>query len=165
MNGRYKLSWLCEALMVSRSGYYDWLRRRKAPGKRAKENAVLREQIKQEFARSRQTYGSHRIVRKIGGGVSRKRVARLMREQHLWARQRSKYRVATTDSRHSDPIAPNRLPGLKGIGRKGSNRESRNPVLEPPEQSRLPASFGGRHDHGICHWNPRCWYQNPAGSP
>jgi transposase InsO family protein len=44
---------------------------------------------------------------------SRHRVARLMREERLWARQRSKYRVATTDSRHDDPIAPNRLLNFK----------------------------------------------------
>jgi transposase InsO family protein len=35
-----------------------------------------------------------------------------MRQERLWARQRSKYRVATTDSRHADPIAPNRLAEL-----------------------------------------------------
>jgi len=40
-------------------------------------------------------------------------IARLMHREGLWARQRSKYRVATTDSRHNDPIAPNRLLGLK----------------------------------------------------
>jgi putative transposase len=113
MKGRHKLSWLCEALMVSRSGYYDWIRRREAPGKRATQNAELCARIEQEFTRSRQTYGSHRIVRALGGGVSRNRVARLMRERHLRARQRSKYRVRTTDSRHGDPIAPNRLPGIK----------------------------------------------------
>jgi len=99
--------------MVSRSGYYDWIRRREVPGKRAAQNAVLRARIEQEFTRSRQTYGSHRIVRALGGGVSRNRVARIMREQHLRARQRSKYRVRTTDSGHGDPIALNRLPGIK----------------------------------------------------
>ena len=46
MSGRYKLSWLCEALMVSRSGYYDWLYRRNHPGPRALENAVLRQRIR-----------------------------------------------------------------------------------------------------------------------
>ena len=24
MSGQYKVAWLCEALLVSRSGYYDW---------------------------------------------------------------------------------------------------------------------------------------------
>ena len=48
----------------------------------------------------------------LGRRTSRNRIARLMRQERLSARQRSKYRVATTDSRHADPIAPNRLPGV-----------------------------------------------------
>ena len=112
MSGRYKLKWLCEALLVSRSGYYDWLRRRHSPGPRERENRALRARIRVEFARSRRTYGSPRLTRALGGKVGRHRVARLMRLERLWARQRSKYRVATTDSRHADPIAPNRLPEL-----------------------------------------------------
>ncbi len=28
MSGSYNVAWLCEALLVSRSGYYDWLGRR-----------------------------------------------------------------------------------------------------------------------------------------
>lgn len=109
MSGRYKRKWLCEALLVSRSGYYDWLRRRQAPGARARENLTLRQRIREEFVRSRRTYGSPRLTRVLGGAASRNRVARLMRQERLWARQRSKYRVATTDSRHGGPIAPNRL--------------------------------------------------------
>ena len=109
MSGRYKLKWLCEALLVSRSGYYDWRRRRDDPGPRARENLVLRQRIREEFERSRRTYGSPRLARVLAGAASRNRIARLMRQERLWARQRSKYRVVTTDSRHGDPIAPNRL--------------------------------------------------------
>ena len=112
MSGRYKLKWLCEALLVSRSGYYDWLHRRHTPGPRERENRELRQQIRIEFDRSRQTYGSPRLTRVLDGKAGRHRVARLMRLERLWARQRSKYRVATTDSRHGEPIAPNRLPEL-----------------------------------------------------
>ena len=112
MSGRYKLKWLCEALLVSRSGYYDWARRRHTPGARQQENLRLRQQIREEFARSRQTYGSPRLARALGRRTSRNRIARLMRQERLWARQRSKFRVPTTDSRHADPIAPNRLVGL-----------------------------------------------------
>ncbi len=36
-----------------------------------------------------------------------------MRAERLFARQRSKYRHATTDSRHGGPIAPNRLQGFR----------------------------------------------------
>ncbi len=35
-----------------------------------------------------------------------------MRQERIFARQRSKYRPRTTDSRHGGPIAPNRLPNL-----------------------------------------------------
>ena len=112
MSGEYKVHWLCEALLVSRSGYYGWLARRARPGPRAKANAALRVRIRQEFELSRQTYGSPRITRALGGRISRQRVARLMRQEQLWARQRSKFRPATTDSRHGEPIAPNRLQGL-----------------------------------------------------
>jgi transposase InsO family protein len=110
MSGRYKLKWLCQALLVSRSGYYDWLRRREQPGPRQRENLTLRQQIREEFARQRQTYGSPRLARALGRRTSRNRIARLMRLERLWARQRSKFRVPATDSRHRDPIAPNRLP-------------------------------------------------------
>jgi transposase InsO family protein len=72
----------------------------------------LRQRIRAEFIRSRQTYGSPRLARALGCPGRRNRIARLMRQERIWARQRSKYRPATTDSRHADPIAPNRLAGL-----------------------------------------------------
>lgn len=113
MSGRYKVRWLCEALLVSRSGYYDWLRRRHSPGTRECENRALRQRIREEFIRSRETYGSPRLARALDRRTSRNRIARLMRQERLRARQRSKFRVATTDSRHAEPIAPNRLPAVK----------------------------------------------------
>lgn len=115
MSGRYKVAWLCEALLVSRSGYYDWRRRQQAPGPRQRENQRLRNRIRAIFAESRQTYGSPRIAWVLRGVASRNRVARLMREERLWARQRSKYRPMTTNSQHADPIAPNRLPEVQVV--------------------------------------------------
>ena len=112
MSGQHKVAWLCEALLVSRSGYYDWKKRRHQPSPRQVENARLRERIREEFARSRQTYGSPRLARALGYPGRRNRIARLMRLERIFARQRSKYRVATTDSRHGGPIAPNRLQAL-----------------------------------------------------
>ena len=61
MSGSYKVAWLCEALLVSRSGYYDWKERRAKPGPRQVENSSLRQRIQEEFPRSRQTYGSPRL--------------------------------------------------------------------------------------------------------
>jgi putative transposase len=112
MSGQYRVAWLCEALLVSRSGYYDWKERRRQPGPRQVETIRLRARIREEFARSRRTYGSPRLARALGCPGRRNRIARLMRKERLFARQRSKYRHATTDSRHGGPIAPNRLPGL-----------------------------------------------------
>ena len=112
MSGEHKVAWLCEALLVSRSGFYDWRCRRRAPGPRQIETARLRQRIREEFARSRETYGSPRLARVLGCPGRRNRIARLMHREGIWARQRSKYRPATTDSRHDDPIAPNRLQGL-----------------------------------------------------
>src|SRR5205085_3042404 len=63
-------------------------------------------------ARSRQTYGSPRIVmelRKQHQHHGRNRVSRLMSQSGLCGRQKGRYRVQTTDSNHDDPIAPNRL--------------------------------------------------------
>jgi putative transposase len=112
MSAHYKVAWLCEALLVSRSGYYHWKNRRSKPGPREVENTHLGERVREEFARSRQTYGSPRIAHALGCPGRRNRIARLMRKERLYARQRSKYRAATTDSRHGGPIAPNRLRGL-----------------------------------------------------
>jgi len=112
MSGQYKVAWLCEALLVSRSGYYDWIERRRRPRPREAENIRLRARIREEFLRSRQTYGSPRLAQALGCPGRRNRIARLMRQERLFARQRSKYRPRTTDSNHGGPIAPNRLQHL-----------------------------------------------------
>ena len=112
MSGSYKVAWLCEALLVSRSGYYDWKERRRRPSPRQVESTFLRARIREEFARSRQTYGSPRLAHVLGCPGRRNRIARLMRGERLFARQRSKYRHATTESRHDGPIAPHRARNL-----------------------------------------------------
>jgi transposase InsO family protein len=113
MSGQYKVTWLCEALLVSRSGYYAWQRTQQQPGPRQRANLALRQRIREEFARSRNTYGSPRLAQVLGCPGSHNRIARLMRQERIWARQRSKFRVATTDSRHDSPIAPNRIREFK----------------------------------------------------
>jgi transposase InsO family protein len=103
---------LCLHLEVSASGYYDWQQRRAVPGPRALENAVLSKDIQEIHEQSRQSYGSPRMVRalrKKGKRHGRNRIARLMHEEGLCGRQKSRYRVQTTDSNHDEPIAPNRL--------------------------------------------------------
>jgi transposase InsO family protein len=68
-------------------------------------------EISAAHKRSRGTYGSPRIHRELrarGINMSKKRVERLMREKGLKGAQKRRFRC-TTDSRHSLPIAPNKL--------------------------------------------------------
>jgi transposase InsO family protein len=112
MKAEHAILTLCQYLEVSPSGYYDWQRRRTAPGPRALENQTLTQEIQTIHARSRQTYGSPRILVELckqGHDCGRNRVARIMHETGLCGRQKGRYRVRTTDSNHAEPIAPNRL--------------------------------------------------------
>ena len=73
---------------------------------------ALMQHIKEIHHHSRQTYGSPRIQAELaenGVNCSPKRVARLMRDEELWAKQKRKFKVTTTDSAHNYPVAPNRL--------------------------------------------------------
>ena len=105
----YPIRLLCRCLAVSRSGFYAW--RKRAPSARAQQDARLKVEIAASHTASRRTYGSPRIVRDLreaGHPVSRKRVARLMRELGLEGRRKRRFRT-TTDSQHRYPVAPNLL--------------------------------------------------------
>ena len=105
----YPIRLMCRCLAVSRSGYYAW--RKRPPSARAEQDARLGVEIAASHRASRRTYGSPRILRDLreeGHRVSRKRVARLMRELGLEGRRKRRFR-ATTDSRHRFPVAPNVL--------------------------------------------------------
>lgn len=112
MKSEHSISLLCQVMQVSRSGYFDWLKRQSNPAARQRQNQALRARIKSIHAASRRTYGSPRVLmelRKEGVRHGRNRIARLMMEEGLCGRQKGRWRVATTDSNHSHPIAPNRL--------------------------------------------------------
>ena len=113
MKTQHPMRALCQALEVSPSGYYDWRRRQAHPGPRAQEDARLGAQLVQLHQASRQTYGSPRLqvaLARAGHAPGRRRIARLMRQHDLCGRAKGRFRVRTTDSRHDQPIAPNRLP-------------------------------------------------------
>ena len=116
MSGEHPLVVLCEVLGVSRSGYYAWRQRRDQPCARVREDRQLTTQIREAFVAHRSSYGSPRIAEALGCPGRRNRIARLMHAAGIWARQKSKYRVRTTDSNHGGPIAPNRLPELTVTG-------------------------------------------------
>jgi transposase InsO family protein len=100
---------MCRVLAVSKAGYYAWIQR--APSVRAKTDAALTDTIRELFRRKRKRYGSPRIHAELAAQEQRhgaKRVARLMRAARLRAKGR-RFRVPTTDSRHTLPVAPNVL--------------------------------------------------------
>ena len=113
MSAEHNVDELCRAFEVSRSGYYDWHKRREQPAPRALEDAALRPQIAAICREHDRTYGSPRVQRQLareGKRHGRNRIARLMREQGLAGQQNARFKVVTTDSNHDLPIAPNRLP-------------------------------------------------------
>jgi transposase InsO family protein len=120
LKAEHSIGELCRVFEVSASGYYDWACRQAHPSQRRLEDQELKDQILRIHAESRDTYGSPRIqmkLREAGQRHGRNRIGRLMREQDLCGRQKKRYRVVTTDSRHDEPIAPNRLaqaPGATG---------------------------------------------------
>lgn len=111
---QFSIADLCRTLEVSRSGYYRWLQ--SPASARQVANAKLSVMIDALFEQHRHNYGSPRItqaLRQKGMWCNHKRVERLMRVNGRRARQRRRYRVVTTDSKHSNPIAPNQLAGRK----------------------------------------------------
>jgi putative transposase len=106
---RHSIPLLCRMLKVSRSGYYAW--RRRGPSRRALEDSRLGTLIVASHRDGRGTYGSPRILddlREAGERVSRKRVARLMKERSLVGELKKRWRHPS--SAPSDAVvAPNTL--------------------------------------------------------
>ncbi len=101
---------LCEALGVSRSGYWAWIKRR--PSARQLGDSLLLADIQSIHGDNRKVYGSPRIhdaLTKKGVQCGRKRVERLMKENSIRAKQGKKYKPVMTDSVHQLPVAPNVL--------------------------------------------------------
>jgi len=96
MPGTLSVERMCRAADVSRAGFYRWLE----PCMRSAEEMPLRAAIQQVVLEHRRRYGYRRVARELrrrGMIVNHKRVARLMREDHLLAVQAKAF-VATTDS-------------------------------------------------------------------
>jgi len=106
----FEIRAMCRVLKVSRSGYYAW--RERPVSEREMANQKLTAQIEEIHQQSRQTYGSPRIHAELadqGVKCGHNRVARLMRQAELRAKQNRKFKVTTTDSAHNYPVAPNLL--------------------------------------------------------
>ena len=101
----------CRVLKVSVSGFHQHLARRKVQGRHLSDAALLAH-ISSVYAEHRGAYGWPRIWRELvkrGIRVGKQRVQRLMQQHGIRARGKRRFRVATTDSRHDLPVAPNLL--------------------------------------------------------
>jgi transposase InsO family protein len=107
----YPVRLLCRVLSVSRSGFHAWLVRE--PSQRSLARERLKVAALAAHTRTRQTYGAERLQRELaadGFPVSLGTVKSVRRELGLCCVQRKRrFRVATTDSRHSLAVAPNLL--------------------------------------------------------
>ena len=105
----YPVVRLCGVLAVTTSGYYAWIKRPLSIRQREEERLVL--EICAAHKRTRQTYGPERLQQDLsdnGVVVGVHRIKRIRRKLGLRCRQKRKFK-ATTDSRHSLPVAENLL--------------------------------------------------------
>ncbi|MEY2370425.1 IS3 family transposase [Lysinibacillus capsici] len=85
----FSIAKMCNVLKVSKSGYYAWLKRAKAPlTEKQRQDKVLAQTIFQAFVKNLGVYGSPRIHAELQARqyhVSQKKVANMMRELGLKA--------------------------------------------------------------------------------
>jgi putative transposase len=101
---------VCQALGVSRAGYYAHVRG--GAGPREQEDARLRPLVRQIFWEHKRRYGARRIAAELaarGEACGPGRVARLLKQLGLQAIQPRSFRPRTTQSRHPLGYSPNLL--------------------------------------------------------
>jgi transposase InsO family protein len=109
MRFKYGIGVMSHVLRVSKSGYYQWLHRKLS--KRTLEEGKLEIEIKAAHKRTRQTYGPERLQQELkeqGVSVGICRIRRIRKKLGIRCKQKRKFK-ATTDSKHTFPVAENLL--------------------------------------------------------
>ncbi|MHA4811170.1 IS3 family transposase [Flavitalea flava] len=109
LEGQYPVLVLSQVLQCSTSAYYSW--RRGITKRREDHRRRLVTLVRTTYYESEKTYGSPRIYKAIKAmqvPCSRSHIVRIMKEEHIWAVHKRKFRV-TTDSAHELPVAENLL--------------------------------------------------------
>lgn len=107
LEDKIPITFLCKYFSVCRSRYYNWKDRENV--RELSTKVKVCSAIKKIFKTSKQTYGSPRVLielKRQGFKISENTVAKYMKELGLDARHRRPFKVQTTDSNHTDPIAP-----------------------------------------------------------
>ena len=111
----FPLPLMCRVLDVTASGYYAWISR--PPSQRKRDDVRLAMEIRAAHKRTRETYGPERLQKDLaanGVKISVHRVKRIRKDLGLRCKQKRKFK-ATTDSRHTLPVAENLLDQRFGI--------------------------------------------------
>lgn len=104
------MSWMCDALGVSRSGFFAWLSR--SPSARAKADDAIAARVRASYIQSDRTYGARRVWRDVlaeGVSCGLHRIEKLMRLQAFRARPRRRRLPSDTGVRSTAAVAPNTL--------------------------------------------------------
>ncbi len=105
----YPVKLMARVLTVSRSGFYAWLRR--SPSARKNNDEKIKPLVRAVHEFSRKTYGPRRIQSELADNgviIGRDKIARLRKEMGIKCIQNKKF-IATTNSNHNLPVAPNLL--------------------------------------------------------
>ncbi len=108
--GIWPAAWLCEALGVSRGGFYAWLTR--PPSQRSRRNEELAAKVRTSFLESDRTYGARRVWHDMlaeGLSCGLHRIERLMQLQGFRARPRRRRLPPDTGERSLAAVSPNVL--------------------------------------------------------
>jgi transposase InsO family protein len=114
VQGSLSVERMCQLAPVSRAGYYRSLQESRP----VEEDMAVRSAVQQVVLEHRRRYGYRRVtpeLRRRGWLVNHKRVARIMREDHLLAIGRRQF-VVTTESGHGLEVALNLARRLKLTG-------------------------------------------------
>jgi len=106
----YSISRLCDVFEVSRSGYYDWVER--CPSHREQEDDRIGQRIQAIFEDHYRCYGVPRMQSALedeGIGISRKRIARLMKQRGCCVKTKKAWKPCTTQANSDHPIRSNIL--------------------------------------------------------
>ena len=106
---QYPIPYMSRVFNVSASGYYAWVER--PLSKRAQEEARLEIEIRAAHKRTRQSCGPEHLQQDLAehgveAGVCR--IKRIRKKLGIRCKQKKKFK-ATTDSKHSHPVAENLL--------------------------------------------------------
>lgn len=103
----WPVTWMCDALEVSASGYHAWTQRQ--PSVTELRQGELIAAVREIHAEMKQRYGNPRMAAELksrGYECSENTVAKWMAAHGIQARTRRRF-VRTTESHHRLPVAPN----------------------------------------------------------